>query len=611
MLLDGRSACRDFLFNYADELGIQRRAIETAPGTFFVIMTIPGSRPELPAIMLYSHTDVVPTFREHWTHDPYSAYKDEEGNIFARGAQDMKCVGVQYMEALRNWFAKGVKKWSRTIHIVWGPDEEIGHVNGMKGFSLTDEFKALNVDFALDEGIAAEDDVYKVFYAERIPWWVKVTLPGNPGHGSKFIEKTAVEKLQKLLASVDEFRNEQKALLTANPDLTIGDVTTSNVTIINGGVQVNVVPEKFEAYIDIRVTPLQDLDVIRARVDRWAEEAGEGVTYEFMQFSNFKLISPNTREDPFWAAIDDGLKKEGCNYKKEIFIGATDSRFVRAPKRMTELGFTADNATPTLPITAICIVGDKNKSPRGFVPVVKCHDDQSDADLWRDGFFAINRQVRYICTSTEIPDTIKTAVQVVTNLIIVRESDPIPHGYVAIDYTADSREKSLRKKWLCIRTEPRDRVVDAIGEIIIMGKSKKVPRDYTSAGEIDSLLVCYKVVAIPQTYGIPTSNSSSALETKPTSGGLYPGLPNPNIYNSTPSNLNVTGGSNSSAFTLKNVGIPRVKAIDGIDFKLNPSFVSNDSDRDSQLPDLSQFAHLEMNSDRYNYNFATEHAVVS
>lgn len=51
----------------------------------------------------------------------------------------------------------------------------------------------------------------------------------------------------KLIASVDEFRNEQKSLLAEHPEWTVGDVTTSNITIINGGVQVNVVPEKFEA----------------------------------------------------------------------------------------------------------------------------------------------------------------------------------------------------------------------------------------------------------------------------------------------------------------------------------------------------------------------------
>lgn len=280
---------------------------------------------------------------------------------------------------------------------------------------------------------------------------------------------------------------------------------------------------------------------------------------------------------------------------------------------MAELEFSADNATPAVPMTAMCIVADKNKAPRGFVPIVKCQDDQAEADLWRDGFFTINRQVRYICTSTEIPDSnIKTPVQVITNLIIVRETDPIPHGYVAIDYTADSREKSLRKKYVCIRTEPRDRVVDAIGEIIILGKTKKVPRDYTSAGDIDSLLICYKVIPIPQTYGIQTSNSTSNLETQQSTGGLYPGLPN--LSNSTPANLDVSGVSGSSAFTMKNVGIPRVKAIDGIDFKVNPMFVKSDSNSgSSQLPDLSQFNHLEQNrlDDKYNYSFATEHAVLS
>ncbi|ETN71772.1 hypothetical protein NECAME_19180 [Necator americanus] len=57
------AACKTFLFKLADELPVQRRAVETAPGKFFVIMTIPGTRPELSSLVLYSHTDVVPTFK--------------------------------------------------------------------------------------------------------------------------------------------------------------------------------------------------------------------------------------------------------------------------------------------------------------------------------------------------------------------------------------------------------------------------------------------------------------------------------------------------------------------------------------------------------------------
>jgi len=102
----------------------------------FVGMTLFGTRPELPSILLYCHTDVVPTFGEFWTYPPYEAFKDEKGNIFARGAQvgslyfllkksffeDMKCVGIQYIEALRALKASNENKpFVRTIHILWGP----------------------------------------------------------------------------------------------------------------------------------------------------------------------------------------------------------------------------------------------------------------------------------------------------------------------------------------------------------------------------------------------------------------------------------------------------------------------------------------------------------
>lgn len=110
--------------------------------------------------------------------DPYSAHKDEKGDIYARGSQDMKCVGIQYIEALRRLLKNGTK-FARTIHILWGPDEEIGGGDGMKLFVKTPEFKQLNVGFTLDEGLATPDDAYKVYYAERCLWWVKVSCGGN------------------------------------------------------------------------------------------------------------------------------------------------------------------------------------------------------------------------------------------------------------------------------------------------------------------------------------------------------------------------------------------------------------------------------------------------
>ncbi|CAI4224386.1 unnamed protein product [Auanema sp. JU1783] len=333
--------CKDFLLDLAGEISIPAKAVYTDATHPFVIMTIPGSKPDLPSVMLYSHTDVVPTFKEHWTYDPYSAHKDEEGNIYGRGTQDMKCVGSQYFEAIRRHFLRGKKQWTRTIHIVWGPDEEVGGPMGMAAFRFTEDFKALNIGFVLDEGLATEETTYKVYYAERCPWWVRITCEGNPGHGSKFIENTAGEKLQSVINSALAFREEQKKIMIEN-DLTLGDVTTLNLTVINGGVQVNVLPEQLSCCFDIRVPPTVDYEEFDAQIASWCQKAGPDVSYEFLQKNENKNITSTSLDDPWFAAFDAALKQEACEYSTEIFTGATDSRFIR------ELGYRSIGFSPMI-----------------------------------------------------------------------------------------------------------------------------------------------------------------------------------------------------------------------------------------------------------------------
>lgn len=132
-----------------------------------VILTWKGSQPDLPSIVLNSHMDVVPVFPEYWKHKPFGAEMDKDGKIFARGSQDMKCVGVQYLAAIRALKRDGVKQLKRTIYVMFVPDEELGGQLGMAEFVNTKEFKAMNVGFALDEGVASPTQDFIVSYAER------------------------------------------------------------------------------------------------------------------------------------------------------------------------------------------------------------------------------------------------------------------------------------------------------------------------------------------------------------------------------------------------------------------------------------------------------------
>ena len=123
----------------------------------------------------------------------------------------MKCVGIQHLEAVRRLKRAGFVP-VRTIYLTFVPDEEVGGGRGMKPFvegvkpmapgaRHEISFADMNVGLCLDEGIACtQPDLFYAFYEERSPWWVSFLVPGNAGHGSRFIEDTALEKLERLLA---------------------------------------------------------------------------------------------------------------------------------------------------------------------------------------------------------------------------------------------------------------------------------------------------------------------------------------------------------------------------------------------------------------------------
>jgi len=58
--------------------------------------------------------------QELWHHDPFGAEIDKDGKIYARGSQDMKCVGIQYLETVRRLQAAG-QKLKRTLHLSFVP----------------------------------------------------------------------------------------------------------------------------------------------------------------------------------------------------------------------------------------------------------------------------------------------------------------------------------------------------------------------------------------------------------------------------------------------------------------------------------------------------------
>ncbi|XP_047698579.1 aminoacylase-1 isoform X2 [Prionailurus viverrinus] len=305
-----------FLEKRAHQLGLSCQKVEVAPGRVVTVLTWPGTNPRLSSLLLNSHTDVVPVFKEHWSHDPFEAFKDAEGYIYARGTQDMKCVSIQYLEAVRRLKAEG-HHFPRTIHMTFVP------------------------------GLANPADAFTVFYSERSPWWVRVTSIGKPGHGSRFIEDTAAEKLHKVVSSILAFREKERQRLQSNPHLKEGAVTSVNLTKLEGGVACNVVPATMSASFDFRVAPDVDLKAFEEQLQGWCQAAGEGVTFEFIQKWTESRVTSTNDSDPWWAAFSGVFKDMNLTLEPEIFPAATDSRYLRAVG-VPALGFSPMNCTPVL-----------------------------------------------------------------------------------------------------------------------------------------------------------------------------------------------------------------------------------------------------------------------
>ncbi|CAM0911981.1 unnamed protein product [Alopecurus aequalis] len=348
-----------FLRDQAAAAGLEARTLEPTAGKPLLLLRWPGRRPSLPSILLNSHTDVVPSEPKKWEHAPFSAALDEaSGRIYARGSQDMKCVGMQYLEAIRRLRNVGFVP-DRNIYITFVPDEEIGGHEGVQLFVASKEFNELNVGLVLDEGLASPGEEYRVFYAERSPWWLTIKAKGAPGHGAKLYDGSAMENLMKSVEAIRRFRTAQFDLVKSG-EKAEGDVVSVNFAYLKAGTPtptgfvMNLQPSEAEVGIDIRIPPSAHTEALeRCLVEEWAP-ASRNLTFEFKQkdsvLDNFGKPAMSTADssNPWWPVFEEAVKRAGGKLgKPEIFPASTDARYFREVG-IPAFGFSPMANTPIL-----------------------------------------------------------------------------------------------------------------------------------------------------------------------------------------------------------------------------------------------------------------------
>ncbi|KAL6217897.1 hypothetical protein ACLB2K_011114 [Fragaria x ananassa] len=348
----------DFILTEANSLSLQSQTLEFVPGKPLVLLKWPGSDPSLPSILLNSHTDVVPAEHDKWAHHPFAAHVDPNGKIYARGSQDMKCVGLQYLEAIRRLKTSGFVP-TRSVYLSFVPDEEIGGHDGAEKFAESEIFKSLNVGIVLDGGLASPSENYRAFYAERCPWWLIIKATGAPGHGAKLYDNTAMENILKSIESVRRFRAAQFDLVKAGLKAE-GEVVSVNMAFLKAGTPsptgfvMNLQPSEAEAGFDIRVPPTADQESLEKRIaEEWAPTS-RNMTFRFKQKvsvldkSGRPVLTATDSSNPWWALLEEAVKKaNGKLGKPEIFPASTDARYFRL-QGLPAIGFSPMANTPIL-----------------------------------------------------------------------------------------------------------------------------------------------------------------------------------------------------------------------------------------------------------------------
>ncbi|KAI3842998.1 hypothetical protein MKX03_000491 [Papaver bracteatum] len=264
-----------YLTTQDQSIGLKTTILEYAPSKPLLIITWVGSNPSFPSILLNLYLDSVPAEPSKRIHPPFAATKAEDGNIYARGAQDDKCIGMQYLEAIREMKFVPV----RTVHVSYVPDEEIGGANGDAKFAGSDEFKGLNIGFMLDEGQASYNEKFRGLI---------IKVVGMPGHGSRMFDNSSMENLMKSVEIMTKYREGQFDLVKA------GLAMNSEVISVNHGYQMNMQLSEVEARFNIRKI-----------IDEWAPYY-RNMTYEV---SFWKLLDLEMKHKPSGGYL-------GCSFLK-------------------------------------------------------------------------------------------------------------------------------------------------------------------------------------------------------------------------------------------------------------------------------------------------------
>lgn len=248
------------------EFDIESTLVEYAPGRSNLVAELPGVGPGK-TLGFTGHLDVVSAGDEtEWIHPPFDAVIDGS-KLYGRGSTDMKGGTVGLVIAMIELKEKGVP-FNGKIKLLATVGEEIGTVGAKQ---LTSLGYADDLDGLL---VAEPSGANSLVTAHKGSMSYKVTSIGKSSHSS--MPQEGINSINQLADFIVR-ANTAMAEITEkynNPKL---GRTTHAVTIINGGNQINSIPEKAVIEGNIRSIPDFDNTEIANLIEGLIEEINQTI----------------------------------------------------------------------------------------------------------------------------------------------------------------------------------------------------------------------------------------------------------------------------------------------------------------------------------------------
>lgn len=253
-----------------------------------------------PVIGVSGHMDVVTTGdSDKWHYNPFKLTEDDQGRLHGRGSADMKSGLVALAISLIEIKEAGLLKQG-SIRFMATAGEEVTS-NGAallheKGYM--DDINALLIAEPSQDGIV---------YTHKGTMDIQVTSKGKSAHSS--MPELGFNAINPLVDFIHDLNAEYNKVDVSSELL---GTPTMNSTIINGGDQVNSIPEYAESLFNMRTIPQFD--------NKKFEDLFNRIKEKIEKESNGDIIvNPYVNRDPVYTTGDNSFLKLAKSLGDECF----------------------------------------------------------------------------------------------------------------------------------------------------------------------------------------------------------------------------------------------------------------------------------------------------